>query len=141
MKTGSLLVFWGLREFVPAEVIEGRCTRVVLNYCSSHVLRCCPTSFLIIVPSFELPCTLAASLNSGAAHLSLEQFRWFSYCPKVAFLLIFCEPRGEEILKYTYDQNLNGLVSVIASLQRWSSMTHASQDSYLCTLRSHLEPG
>ena len=191
VKIISVLGFGGLRKFVPAEVVEGKCTRVLICL-NSHLFRCCPHTFLdhpsllwyalhpgsekamaptpVLLPgkshgwrslvgcspwghkeldtaerlhfhfslSFigegngnPLQCscleslrdrgawwaavygvaqgltrlkwlsssssTLVAWLKSGAADITLEWLNWLSYCPKSAFLLVFCEPRGEEI--------------------------------------------
>ena len=60
LKIISVLGFGGLRKFVPAEVVEGKCTRVVLICLNSHLFRCCPHTFL------DHPSLLWYALNPGS---------------------------------------------------------------------------
>lgn len=111
----SVMAFWRITKFIPAEVAEGRCPKVVLIYASSRIL----TMHLPDLFHLWSPCTLDAWMNSAVSHRTLEWLNWFSYCPKTASLLIISELRGEKIKKKSLRYwHLNDLTPVIASLQR-----------------------
>ena len=86
-----------------------------------------------------MPCNLDAWLKSGAAHITLEWLHWLSYCPKRAFLLVFSEPRGEEIKKYVYFWNLNDLG--VCDIKSPKTVPNDSSQDNLCMVPFHLEPG
>lgn len=73
-----------------------------------------------------MPCTLDAWLKSGAAHITWEWLHWLSYCPKRAFLLVFCEPRGQEIKKYFWNLNDLGVCDIKSPK---TVLSDSSQDS------------
>lgn len=82
----------------------------------------------------------------------LTEFRCSSSNPRVTPLIstlsqdsfsvdLLWGKRKGNVKKNMYYWNLNDLVPLTASLQRWSSMSHDFQDSYVCPVPSHVESG